>query len=197
MRLTTLFSILALSAPALIQAQPVEVDLGKCAPGVDRETITVLAQELSGGEVYALTPFGGETLPYANPADAVAALQNKDNTPKDGWLVGLMQINSKTLAKEGVKLEDALDPCTNLRIAAKELKLCFQTKEVEQTEDKLKPLLRCFLSTRVPEKAMPDRIQSVIDRVKPTVPALSTLMQPKPEAPLVYSVQNPEHPLIF
>ena len=44
---------------------------------------------------------------------------------------------------------------------------------------------------------MEARIQSVIDRVRPTVPSLSSLMQPKPEAPLVFKVEKPEQSLIF
>ena len=57
--------------------------------------------------------------------------------------------------------------------------------------------LACFFATRMPEKGMEARIQSVIDRVRPTVPSLSSLMQPKPEAPLVFKVEKPEQSLIF
>lgn len=70
-------------------------------------------------------------------------------------------------------------------------------RAVEQTDDKLRPLLACFFATRMPEKDMEARIQSVIDRVRPTVPSLSSLMQPKPEAPLVFKVEKPEQSLIF
>lgn len=196
MRLLPVFSVLCLCLPTL-QAQAMEIDFAKCASGVDIETIRVLAQEVSGMEPYAVTPFGGETLPYANPIDATATLQDPNNKPQHGWLVGLMQIHSKTIEKEGLKLEDALDPCTNVRIAAKELKACMQTKRVAQADNKLKPLLRCFFSTRMTKDDMPERIQSVVDRVKPTVPALSSLMKPATEEPLVFSVPKTERQLIF
>ena len=197
MRLSIFLSAWLLCSPGLVQAQPTEIDVSKCAPGIDRETISVLAQELSGGEMFALTPFGGEALPYANRMDATAVLQNTANQPEQGWLVGVMQVHTKTIEKEGLKPEEALDPCTNLRLAAKELKACFKTKTVNQADEKLKPLLRCFFSSRMPKDAIPERIQAVMDRVKPTVPALSSLMKAAPEVPLVFSVQNHEQPLIF
>lgn len=191
------FLLTSALAAATLCARAVEVDVVKCAPGVDPETISVLARELSNVEPYALTPFGGETLPYANPADAAAVLADKKNSPEGGWLIGLLQVNVKTVEKAGLRPEDALEPCTNLRLAAQELKACFKTRAVEQTDDKLRPLLACFFAIRMPEKDMEARIQSVIDRVRPTVPSLSSLMQPKPEAPLVFKVEKPEQSLIF
>ena len=184
-------------AAASLASHAVEVDVVKCAPGVDPETMSVLARELSNVEPYALTPFGGETLPYANPADAAAVLADKKNVPEGGWLIGLLQVNVKTVEKAGLRPEDALEPCTNLRLAAQELKACFKTKAVEQTDDKLQPLLACFFASRMPEKDMSARIEAVIDRVKPTVPSLSSLMAPKPEAPLVFKVDKKDQSLIF
>lgn len=181
-------------------AAPVDMsdaDIERCAPGVDVETVAVLVRDLTGGEPYAVTPFGGETLPYVNPADAASVLAKPENTPKGGWLIGLAQVNSKRVKKMGMKPAEALDPCVNLRIASEELKGCFESKSVKGAKDKLKPLLRCFYASRVPEKDLAARVNTVVARVKPAVPSLSSLMEPAPEEPLVYSAGQSSKPLIF
>ena len=183
----------AFAAPVVMS----EADLERCAPAVDRQTMGVLVRDLSDGEPYAVTPFGGETLQYANPGDAAAVLAKPEEAPEGGWLVGIAQMNSKAIIAKGLKPEQALDPCICLRLASEELKHCFESKSVRNAADKLKPLLACFYSSRVPEKDLAARIETVIERVQPAVPSLSSLMAPVPEAPLVFRVEGSKKPLIF
>lgn len=176
---------------------PTDADLERCAPAVDPETMSLIVRDLSGGNPYAVTPFGGETLPYANPSDAAAVLADERNVPEGGWLIGIAQVNSAVLAERGMKPAEALDPCVGLRVASEELKTCFESKSVSGAREKLRPLLACFYASRVPEKDLAARIRTVIERVNPAVPSLSSLMTPAPEEPLVYSAAGKKNPLIF
>lgn len=53
---------------------------------------------------------------------------NRTNAERHGfnYSVGLGQVNKKNFAKYGAKLlEQAFDPCTNLRVASAILKICY------------------------------------------------------------------------
>lgn len=89
--------------------------VGLCAPRVATSTMLAVIAAESAGDPLALGVNGAvlERRPR-DIADAVALAQRAID---DGHSVdlGLMQINSKNLPFLGLTIEQALDPCTNLR----------------------------------------------------------------------------------
>ena len=89
----------------------------QCAPEVATEALVPLVVAESGGDPLALNINKGPRVRAGSAAEAaaivrryVAAGYNVD--------VGLAQINSRNLARLGVTVDQALDPCTNLRLAS-------------------------------------------------------------------------------
>lgn len=92
----------------------------ECAPQVPPQTLAAIVKTESGFQPLAIGVNGGSRLARqpANKPEAVATAR---------WLIehgynidiGLGQVNIKNLAKTGLSLEEAFEPCANLRAAAK------------------------------------------------------------------------------
>lgn len=91
----------------------------QCAPQVAHQTMAAIVRVESGFRPLAINVNGGNTLERqpANKAEAVATAR---------WLIdngysidlGVGQVNSKNLARKGLTVEAAFDPCANLGAAA-------------------------------------------------------------------------------
>ena len=97
-----------------------------CAPELAPVTIAAIVQQESGGNPYRL--HDNTTRKSWQPINATASAQLAYELIKSGHSVdiGLAQINSKNLPALGLKIEDALDPCTNLRAAQSVLKTAWE-----------------------------------------------------------------------
>lgn len=91
----------------------------RCAPGVAVPTMAAIVRVESGGNPLALNVNHVRVRP-AMPASAPEAAALARQWMSRGFTVdlGLAQINSANLPRLGLTVEQALDPCTNLRVAA-------------------------------------------------------------------------------
>jgi type IV secretion system protein VirB1 len=90
-----------------------------CAPNVAPATLEAVISVESGGSPFAVHV--NELRPQPKPPhDAQDAAQIAARFITLGYSVdiGLMQVNSRNLAALGVTIEQALDPCTNIRSGA-------------------------------------------------------------------------------
>lgn len=92
-----------------------------CAPQVAPETIQHVIRVESSGNPLALN-INGAKLPR-KPTDAADAAKIAREFMAAGYSVdlGLMQVNSKNLAKLGYSVEDMFEPCKNIAAGAKVL----------------------------------------------------------------------------
>ena len=96
----------------------IDAGLAACAPAVAPATLARVIQVESGGRPLAINVNKGPRVGApANPAVAAATARY--------WIarghsvdLGLMQVNSRNLARLGFTIEQMFDPCTNVRAGA-------------------------------------------------------------------------------
>lgn len=102
-----------------------EALLAQCVPSVHPSTMGAIVRTESRGNAYALSDDGPSNLPWRtrktmlrsfNPGSLGEAVRITNELISNGHIVGLglAQVNSRNLAKLGLTVEQALDPCTNL-----------------------------------------------------------------------------------
>ena len=89
----------------------------QCAPEIATEAVVPLVVTESGGDDLAININKGPRVRAASIADGAALVQRYMAA---GYTVdvGLAQVNSANFARLGVTVEQAFDPCTNLRLAS-------------------------------------------------------------------------------
>jgi type IV secretion system protein VirB1 len=98
-----------------------------CAPSVAPETVLAVARAESGLNPWAIgVNHGGPPVPAPRNRQEAFAVAQGLAARGANFDVGLAQINSTTLARLGLGLADALDPCRNLAAAAAVLGANFQ-----------------------------------------------------------------------
>ena len=91
----------------------------RCAPGVAPETALAVARAESGLDPNAISVNRGAPLPRPPRSRAEAVAVARRLLAAGGNLdLGLAQINSANLARLGLSLKDAFEPCRNLAAAA-------------------------------------------------------------------------------
>ena len=95
-----------------------------CAPQVDPRTAAALVDVESSSHPHAIGVVGGQL--QRQPRNRPEALATARALQSDGWnfSVGLAQINVHNLPRLGLSLEQAFDPCTNLRAMQTLLREC-------------------------------------------------------------------------
>lgn len=94
--------------------------IAACAPAVAPETVTAIVRVESGGDPLALNvnrPDGPKRLRADDIADAVRMAQ-AEIAAGNSVDIGLMQVNSRNLARLRVTVAEAFNPCVNLRLGA-------------------------------------------------------------------------------
>src|SRR5262245_41782254 len=100
--------------------------LQTCAPEVAPETMAALVRVESGENPYAIGVVGARLKkPPSTEEEAVAAAKTLSELGKN-FSLGLTQLNKKNLPALGLTLEQAFDPCENLRAGAKILADCYR-----------------------------------------------------------------------
>lgn len=104
---------------------PIEL-IHLCAPDIAPVTIAAIVQQESGGNPFLL--HDNTTKKSWQPINATASARLAYELIKSGHSVdiGLAQINNRNLSALGLKVEDVLDPCTNLRAAQSILKTAWE-----------------------------------------------------------------------
>ena len=89
----------------------------QCAPEIATEAVVPLVMTESGGDDLSININKGPRVRAASIADG-AALVRRYMAAGYTVDVGLAQVNSANFARLGVTVEQAFDPCTNLRLAS-------------------------------------------------------------------------------
>ena len=125
--------------------------LTACAPHVDSATVSAIVQVESAMNPFAIGVVGGALQRQPrNRDEAVATARSLQAT---GWnfSVGLAQINARNLARLGLSLDNAFDPCRNLAAMETVLNECFdraRAAAVATSNDQLalRRALSCYYS---------------------------------------------------
>ncbi|WP_035418012.1 lytic transglycosylase domain-containing protein [Ferrovum myxofaciens] len=98
----------------------------QCASDLAPVTIAAIVQQESGGNPFLLHDNTTKKSWRLNNADESTKLARALIQAGHSVDIGLAQINSKNLSALGLKIDDALDPCTNLLAAQSILKTAWE-----------------------------------------------------------------------
>lgn len=118
-----------------------------CAPQVDVGTTQALIAVESGANPYAIGVVGG-TL-ERQPRHRGEAIATARMLLARGWnfSLGLAQINVRNLARLGLRIEDAFDPCANLAAMQTILTECFERSAARHaSQPALQQAVSCYYS---------------------------------------------------
>ncbi len=111
-----------------------------CVPGVPPSTLYAVVQHESGGNAFAINLNSKTHRLTKSPttrAEALHTLSLLHGGDYGSYDIGLGQINSKNLARFGIKPEAALNPCLNLRLSARVLTECHTRAAKNQTSNRM------------------------------------------------------------
>lgn len=97
----------------------IDAALAACAPAVAPATLARVIQVESGGRPLAINVNKGPRVPAAPNATSAAATARYWIARGHSVDLGLMQVNSRNLARLGVSVEQMFEPCTNIRAGAR------------------------------------------------------------------------------
>jgi type IV secretion system protein VirB1 len=108
----------------------------ECAPSVAPQTMAAIVKTESQFRPLAIGVNGGARL-IRQPATREEAVVTAKRLISNGYNIdlGLGQVNSANLAKTGLSVEDAFDPCKNLAAAAWILHANYQTARAQIPDD--------------------------------------------------------------
>lgn len=126
-----------------------------CAPMVDGRTTAALVSVESGRNPHAIGVVGGAL--QRQPRHRQEALATARDLQARGWdfSVGLAQINVRNVRRMGLRLEDAFEPCTNLRAMQTLLGDCYarspassatSARDPALDQRRLRQALSCYYS---------------------------------------------------
>jgi type IV secretion system protein VirB1 len=119
----------------------------QCAPTVAVETIAALVTHESRGNPFAIGINGALSL-TRQPENTQEAVQVAKKLLAMGVSIdlGLAQINSANLPRLGLSVEQAFEPCLNLKAAETVLRGCYDAaaKQLGPGQEALKAALSCF-----------------------------------------------------
>ena len=127
MKWWALCAFAVLTFPTLeVKAEDLAPLLVRCVPTVHPTTMGSLIRAESGGRIYALSDDGPSGLPWSDrkkmirsykPQSEDEAVQIAERLIAAGHMVGigLTQISNRHLARMGLSVKEAFDPCRNVR----------------------------------------------------------------------------------
>jgi len=120
----------------------------ECAPNVATQTIAAIVSVESGFNPYAIGVVSGHLPRQPQTLDEAIATAQALSTDDWNFSVGLAQINVHNFHRYGITLEQAFDPCQNLRVGAQILVDCFSRHADYATHPQraLRDALSCYYS---------------------------------------------------
>ncbi|WNL48574.1 transglycosylase SLT domain-containing protein (plasmid) [Dyella sp. BiH032] len=115
--------------------------LTACGPWVHAETTAAVIAQESGGNPFAIGTPGGPI--YANSVEEAQALLFNAMRRYKSVDIGIMQINSRWLAKLPIQPVELFDPCTNIKIGTSILAANFESA-VPNSKTPLEALIRAL-----------------------------------------------------
>jgi type IV secretion system protein VirB1 len=136
-----------------------------CAPNVHVQTMAAIVRTESGYNPYAIGVVGGALV--RQPRNKAEAIVTAKSLITKGWnfSLGLSQINRYNLAKYGLTLETAFEPCPNLRAGNAILAECFSRALIEHGGDQQKAVrsaASCYYSGNFITGYKQGYVQSVV-----------------------------------
>ena len=111
--------------PAEISGEAADLLVWSCAQGLSPDLAKVLIRTFSMGEPWAVGVVG-DVVRAAMTKETAVALIRDARANRLNFNVGLMQLNTASLAQFGASPEEALDPCMNLSIAAAQIRASYE-----------------------------------------------------------------------
>lgn len=172
-----------------------------CGPGVHVGTLAAVAHAESGLDPLAI---GDASAGRSHrPSSSAAAVAQATELLRRGHSLdlGLMQLNSTTLAQLGLSVADAFEPCRNIAAGARVLAGGFDLQDGEDGQQALVRALSRY-NTGSPSRGVANgyvaRVQAAATAVVPAIrlegTANSDLERPAPSPPAAAAVLEPEPP---
>lgn len=120
----------------------------QCAPAVHPQTMRAVVQVESSFNPFAIGVVGGALVRQpVNKPEAVATAKALEAAGYN-FSLGVGQVNRYNLAKYGLTVETAFDPCQNLRAAAGILAECFvrARRSPRDSQEALQAAFSCYYS---------------------------------------------------
>ena len=119
----------------------------RCAPSVAEDTLRAIVKTESGFNPYAIGVVKGKVKQPRAYHEAMSTIAELELSGAD-YSVGLAQINRKNFSKYGISASQALDACTNLKVASRILSACFKSAKQSPASDgkALHDALSCYYS---------------------------------------------------
>jgi type IV secretion system protein VirB1 len=154
----------------------------RCAPTVAPTTLLAVARTESGLDPLVIgVNRGGRQIPQPHTRQEAIATARSLLVNGANFDLGLVQINSTNLARLGLTIEDAFDPCRNLAAGALMLQAGYVAARPSAPGDQA--ALRTALSlynTGTPQRGFRN---GYVARVQASAPPQATLEGPSPSAP--------------
>jgi type IV secretion system protein VirB1 len=138
-----------------------------CAPQVDATTVHALVSVESAGNPHSIGVVGGALT--RQPRDGAEAIATARALRNDGWnfSVGLAQINQANFERLGLTLDNAFEPCANLRAMQAVLGECFDRAALAwDSQPALRRALSCYYSGNFRTGFVDGYVPRVVDAVR-------------------------------
>ena len=136
----------------------------ECAPTVAPQTMAAVMHVESSSNPYAIGVVGGRLARQpTNREEAIATAKALD---AQGWnfSLGVAQVNRDNLPKYNLTVEQAFDPCVNVRVGSKILEDCFLRARQRTPSDEqaaLRAAFSCYYSGNFSRGFKPDKAGGV------------------------------------
>lgn len=186
------FGFLAL-LPLFCQADDFGELAKRCAPSVAEDTLRAIVKTESGFNPYAIGVVkGGRKRKIKQPRayhEAMSTIAELELSGAD-YSVGLAQINRKNFSKYGISASQALDACTNLKVASRILSACFTSAKQSPASDgkALHDALSCYYSGNFKtgyRHGYVDKVRSNAGLSPLSVPSIREVETSKPQQSLI------------
>ncbi len=126
-------------------ATPWGAVIGKCAPGVARDTIEAIVRAESSGNPFAVGIVGGRASRQPKSLPEAVSLGKSLDRAGVSWSAGLAQVNRANFERLGLTIESAFDPCLNVSGGARILSECWaRTSARSPAAFRLRAALSCY-----------------------------------------------------
>lgn len=196
----SLFFFLFLLFSVQVQADEFDNLAGRCAPDVAPDTLRALVKTESSFNPYAIGVVEGSVKQPTSFAEAMITISELELTGKN-YSVGLAQINKKNFKQYGISPAQALDSCTNLKVASKILGACFKSAQTRDSgQSALHDALSCYYSgnfTTGYRHGYVDKVRTNAGLEPLSVPSIREHELSKPQSLIVEGVPGKQDGLIF
>ena len=183
-----IFGFLAL-LPLFCQADDFGELAKRCAPSVAEDTLRAIVKTESGFNPYAIGVVKGKVKQPRAYHEAMSTIAELELSGAD-YSVGLAQINRKNFSKYGISASQALDACTNLKVASRILSACFKSAKQSPAPDgkALHDALSCYYSGNFKtgyRHGYVDKVRSNAGLSPLSVPSIREVEVSKPQQSLI------------